>query len=1200
MKFSELYEKSISRKMNPAVSVSDFKDETVNTEIDEYVFTEAIIINLFNVLSNIKRNQGSHVGIWINGYYGSGKSHFLKYASYCLSFSREHRERAFSRLIEATRTFQSRRNSGLTELDNEGISIQDFEELRKWYLDNAEVEMVLFNIGDVHNANDDQATVFTSIFWNQFNKLRGYNSSNLALAQHLEKPLDEDGKFEEFKQYISNEGYNWEKHLSILSAAKLDNITLKIAKDVDPTLSYDVIRRCVAENDINISVEEFAKELNLYIKEKKNDNPHYRLLFFVDEVSEFIGKHSDLLLQLQSIVKRFDEECKSRVWVACTAQQTLEDVVENVGSDIKNPEDKVGKILGRFEVRASLQGTSAEYITQNRILEKSGNSEMALENRFEVDRNQLEAQFVLPSNYRAFTNREDFANYYPFIPYQFKLIMDVLNSFVKLGFVDRQVKGNERSLINIVYSIAQETADKEMGELIPFDRFFCTPLRNSIQHTGQLAMKNGENAIALIENDEERAFSFRVFYALFMLCHLSDNDKQTFPANIDFITTLLLDKIDAHRPTIRESVLKVLNYLMDKSVIRIITKPNGDVIYDFYTEEESKMAQLIKNADVLSDTYTEELTKIITSYISISEKVDFGTRSFSIGANVDRKHIRSAKPDVEVDFKTTALTESPDLFAQSNQYNHIVFFIYPVLNENKDLRKKFNSYCQVQSYFQRNAPSSDEQIRVRRLFQERAKEEYDREIFPAFRTILDTCPVIAGQSVLGPAELGNAKKDERYKKALEWHLAELYKYAQLVSSTSKTDKELADAIRRPTVAALENTPLTEAEKRVKDFLERQNHDVTVNDVVVSFAGVPYGWSDNTTIYTLNELVRRHLYAFNYNNNPNVSREEVANHIVKEKNRFTIEKAQAIPKELIDSFVDSWKDIFNNVSFSTRDSTELYRVCNEKEDSYLNNSRKEYDKLYRSISSYPFAPVIGKVIDQIDQWQNIRDHKLFFEAVINAKDAASVLFDNCKNIRVFHDTDIQFKGYKELLSFIEANKDNFSFLQDECQQKVDSICQAVHDPEPWKNLRSYMKLKGELGPKLQERKSELVEQVKQEYNKVYEILDQYAEKNHVSQDKYERQESVIATKTHSSNFFVLKDNANTTSFLQEQMDRIDAAIPHENNIAAESSTRTYCKVIRPQIETRKPLSSEADVDNYLRGIKAQLMPFIKEGKEIIIK
>jgi hypothetical protein len=92
-----------------------------------------------------------------------------------------------------------------------------------------------------------------------------------------------------------------------------------------------------------VSVESFAAEMKEYIDAKNNRN--FRLLFFVDEVSQFIGQHRDLLLQLQSLVKRLDEVCESKVWIACTAQQTLEEVVSNVGGNATNPEDEVGKIL---------------------------------------------------------------------------------------------------------------------------------------------------------------------------------------------------------------------------------------------------------------------------------------------------------------------------------------------------------------------------------------------------------------------------------------------------------------------------------------------------------------------------------------------------------------------------------------------------------------------------------------------------------------------------------------------------------------------------------------------------------------------------------------------------------------------------------------------------------------------------------------
>lgn len=134
MQFKDLYEKGLDRKVNPAVSASDLSEDTVLTEIVEYVFTQEIIANLYNILLNVKINQGSHIGIWINGYYGSGKSHFLKYASYCLSGKKEYREMAFMRLYEATQEIMHS-NTDLTTIEQAGVSLSELKSLQKWYVE---------------------------------------------------------------------------------------------------------------------------------------------------------------------------------------------------------------------------------------------------------------------------------------------------------------------------------------------------------------------------------------------------------------------------------------------------------------------------------------------------------------------------------------------------------------------------------------------------------------------------------------------------------------------------------------------------------------------------------------------------------------------------------------------------------------------------------------------------------------------------------------------------------------------------------------------------------------------------------------------------------------------------------------------------------------------------------------------------------
>ena len=1199
MIFKELYEKELTRKVNPAVSASDLTDDTVMTEIVEYVFTEEIVINLFKILTNIKKNQGSHVGIWINGYYGSGKSHFLKYTSYCLS--KRYSDLAFIRLIEATEEIIKNAN-GLGKLDDNGVTIGELKSLQNWYVNQAEVEMVMFNIGDVHDVNADQATAFTTIFWNQFNEKRGFNSRNLALAQHLEKALADDGKFEEFKEYVRTKGYDWVKHITRFAAGKLD-MALEMAKSVDPALAIDVIRERIVHNDINVSVDAFADELKEYIDAKGNRN--FRLLFFVDEVSQFIGTHRDLILQLQSLVKRLEEVCESRVWIACTAQQTLEEVVTGTGGSTTNPEDEVGKILGRFEVRASLQGTSPEYITQKRILEKKGEVEVKLFELYEKDKAKLDAQFVLPTSYQTYRDKQEFANYYPFVPYQFKLIMRVLDSFVSMNYVDRQVRGNERSLINITHSIAKETQNMEVGRFISFDKFYGAMFQGSLQHLGKRAFDNAEQALSLITDPVKQEAYRRVVYVMFMLCNLSDTDKQTFAATIDNIVTLLMDKIDENKAVIKHDVQTIIEFLLKNAVIRKKKTDAGNEVYEFLSEEEAKVLQLINNQTVDNNTYCDYLKDIFFKYLgNPSNKVNFATRSFNVGASIDGRNYLSNNADVFVDFITSADTDSPDQFAFSTNNtsmgSHLIFFLYPMLKENSELLRNFRDYCRVQRFAAEQQGASEERRRTVLEFQQRANDMRKNEIEPEFQKILDNCPIVSCASVLSSSVVGSTTKAERDKHLLDVHMGTLYQYAKMVDNPDvpRTQSELQSKILRPMDSQIFTDALSLPEKKVKDMLERMPHDATVSDVVRHFSRAPYGWSDMATIYYVNELVRRHLYAFNYNNIPDVSREDTARNIVRDSAKFTIEKAKAISQEVLNEFIEAWKKIFNKVSVKgSNDSTELYRACKEADDSDLNRLLTNYRKLSHKINACPFQHTIEEAIELMEQWSNIRDHLKFFQTIINDKEHAATLFDTCLKINSF--VNDQFDNYSNLLKFLDDNRDNFAFLSDEYKETVTSLKAIQNDEEPWDRLPQYIKMRNSLRAQLNALTDQFKKEIKDKYTVVFDELEKYAADMKVEREKFANRDGTIMLKCNTSNLFALQAAINEVNgFREQQYARINAAVSQKPSPDPVDKKKVR-KLVHLDTHTLKPMRTEADVDEYLLKLKEQLMKYIDGNNDIIV-
>ena len=372
MKLKELYSKPIYRTVNPAVSATKFDPETEKIEIEEYVFTDEIINGLYRILDAIKNNKPyDHVGIWIDGYYGSGKSHFLKYLDYCITPRTQ--EKALERLLEAVKAIDP-----LDENHNISCDYDAILSIANW-LKRATIDTCIFNLETSYDNSTDKKKAFLHVFWNEFNGKRGFNKFNLTLAQNLEKPLQEKGVFEQFKERIAEEGGDWNDAGE--AADMIDNelgMVLDIACGLAPTLDNESIRQRIINRDTNISIDRFASELASYLKDKGDD---YRLILLADEVSQFINKERDRYLNLQEIITKLSEACDNKVWVACTAQQDLSEIMDDC--QIVEEKDKEGKIKGRFEVKVSLKGTQPEVITQKRILDKKEEAVPALERLYD-------------------------------------------------------------------------------------------------------------------------------------------------------------------------------------------------------------------------------------------------------------------------------------------------------------------------------------------------------------------------------------------------------------------------------------------------------------------------------------------------------------------------------------------------------------------------------------------------------------------------------------------------------------------------------------------------------------------------------------------------------------------------------------------------------------------------------------------------
>ena len=347
---------------------------------------------------------------------------------------------------------------------------------------------------------------------------------------------------------------------------------------------------------------------------------------------------------------------------------------------------------------------------------------------------------------------------------------------------------------------------------------------------------------------------------------------------------------------------------------------------------------------------------------------------------VTYKFIITNNGDVTVDFDIDNRTDVHSFAIQCTSPTKMIYYMGPLFLENNKLRNDFWWYCHVTQYL-KTPVESQENLKVRETFRQRAEELYKTRIVPQFQQILNTCPIISGNLVIDDSDLSGMKAGDRYHKALNKHFSNIYTRASMVDFTvfPKTTDALRQAILRPIQPGDyegPNATLTPAEHEMEIYLCNSFKEVALTDIIAKFSKVPYGWNDACTVHVVNELVRRHKRDYSYSNNPNVDVQTVANRIMSELSKFTVHAATAIPDDVIRSFAEAWKDIFGTMEvFPSMDSTAIFRQCQDKDSERgLPKKRDAYARQYKDLRNYPFSAPVSEAIDTFETWMRLNSRR----------------------------------------------------------------------------------------------------------------------------------------------------------------------------------------------------------------------------------
>ena len=86
-KIAELLSRDLSRRIEEVIQVDQAEDQAVFAEIDEYIATDSIrdqYAHLLKAIAEAPSDPNEAIGVWVSGFFGSGKSSFAKNLGYAL------------------------------------------------------------------------------------------------------------------------------------------------------------------------------------------------------------------------------------------------------------------------------------------------------------------------------------------------------------------------------------------------------------------------------------------------------------------------------------------------------------------------------------------------------------------------------------------------------------------------------------------------------------------------------------------------------------------------------------------------------------------------------------------------------------------------------------------------------------------------------------------------------------------------------------------------------------------------------------------------------------------------------------------------------------------------------------------------------------------------------------------------------------
>lgn len=801
MELNRIFLNPVSRPIEGVIKADD--ESSLYNELSEYVLTDEVAKRLEHFLDAYNSYHGAN-GVWVSGFFGSGKSHLLKMLALLL---------------------ENRAVDGSTALDIFLPKISKEDELLRAALKKAVAipsKSILFNIDQKADIiSKTQIDALLSVFVKVFNEMCGYYGKQGYIAQ-FERDLDSRDHFDTFKetyQRVANKTWERGREQALLESGNIARAYAEVTGE-DPSLAKGILDKYRAQ--YSVSIEDFGNQVKAWLDKKP---ANFRLNFFVDEVGQYIAENTKLMTNLQTVAESLATKCQGRAWIIVTAQEDMNSVLGDMSRQQSND---FSKIQARFANRLKLTSADVAEVIQKRLLTKNEIGAELLKTTYAQQVNNFKTLFDFADGGQVYQNYRDethFTYAYPFVPYQFPLFQSAIRGIsVHNGFEGKASSVGERSMLGVFREVAIAIDNEPVGQLATFDRMF-EGIRG--------ALKSGiQSAINTAERNLGDPYAIRVLKALFLVKYVKE-----FKATLRNLSVLMLERFGEDVPAQRKKLEAALNLLEQQTYIH----RNGE-LYEYLTDEEKDVEEEIKNTEVETADVIKELETLLFDGVIKQRKIRHSNgQDYAYTRKMDDRAL-SREHELAIHI-ITPLSDNFDNITLQRMQSMGRDELRVVLPADARFMQDLTMHKRTEKYIRQN--SNTQQEAVKRILDAKGFQNTERlsELQVRAKALLGKAALIINAA---DVDVSSEDGQTRVLKGFDHLIQTTYPNLRMLRDLPFNEADVGKHLRMIEDGLLANdaTSLTEAEQELLAFIQsnaRSGVRTTVKSLIERFERKNYGW-----------------------------------------------------------------------------------------------------------------------------------------------------------------------------------------------------------------------------------------------------------------------------------------------------------------------------------------------------------------------